>query len=97
MTQGNLDELVYQVDHSFCETTKVLHEQFENCSTLKDVTIRSRSSTVYGKQNLGRGTYFHLKGSPKTLQGVPSPRDPILKLERRATKVLHKEHGINVF
>ena len=38
---GNLDELVHQVDHLFCETTKVLHEQFENCSTLKDVMLRS--------------------------------------------------------
>ena len=37
---GNLDELVHQVDHLFCETTQVLHEQFENCSTLKDVLLR---------------------------------------------------------
>ena len=40
MCLGNLDELVYQVDHSFCETTKLLHEQFENCPTLKDVILR---------------------------------------------------------
>ena len=58
---------------------------------------RNRSSTVYGKHNLGRGTYFHLKGSYKTMHGVPSLRDPVLTLERRATKVLHKELGVNVF
>ena len=60
-------------------------------------TPRNRSSTVYGKRNLGRGTYFHLKGSYRTTQGVPSHRDPFLKLEKRATKVLNKEHGVNVF
>ena len=40
LISGNLDELVHQVDHLFCETTQVLHEQFENCSTLKDVLLR---------------------------------------------------------
>ncbi|XP_073257295.1 uncharacterized protein [Porites lutea] len=95
--KGNLDELVHQVDHLFCETTQVLHEQFENCSTLKDVLLRNRSSTVYGKHNLGRGTYFHWKSPYRTNHGVPSCRDPFLKLEKRAAKVLNKEHGVNVF
>lgn len=94
---GNLDELVHQVDHLFCETTKVLHEQFENCSTLKDVMLRNRSTTVYGKSNLGRGTYFQLKGPFRVMQGVPSHRDPFLKMEKRATKVLNKDHGVNIF
>ncbi|CAH3029948.1 unnamed protein product [Porites evermanni] len=95
--KGNLDELVHQVDHLFCETTQVLHEQFENCSTLKDVLLRNRSSTVYGKHNLGRGTYFHWKSPYRTNHGVPSCRDPFLKLEKRAAKVLNKDHGVNVF
>ncbi|XP_074637209.1 uncharacterized protein LOC141895328 isoform X1 [Acropora palmata] len=95
--KGNLSELVHQVDHLFCETTKVLHEQFENSSTLKDIMLRDRSSTVYGKSNLGRGTYFHLKGPHRTMHGVPSHRDPFLKLEKRATKVLNKDHGVNIF
>lgn len=95
--KGNLDELVYQVDHSFCETTKLLHEQFENCPTLKDVTLRNRLSTIYGKRNLGRGAYFHLKGSNRTGHTIPFPRDPICQVERRASKILHKEHGVNVF
>ena len=59
--------------------------------------FRNRSSTVYGKSHLGRGTYFHLKGSHKTTPGVPWHRDPFLKVEKRATKVLNKDHGVNVF
>lgn len=80
---------------------EVRHIEIKSTSFETKISVslfcRNRSSTVYGKHNLGRGTYFHLKGSYKTMHGVPSLRDPVLTLERRATKVLHKELGVNVF
>lgn len=37
---GNLEEPVLQADHMFCDTAKTVHEQFNNCSSLRSVTLR---------------------------------------------------------
>ncbi|XP_032242268.2 uncharacterized protein LOC5516524 [Nematostella vectensis] len=95
--KGNQREPVSVIDHMFCDTAKTVHEHFNNSPSLRSITLRGQTSAVHGQRSLDQEVFYQKKGSLRAAQGVPNIRDPVYSLESRAGKVLHREHGVNVF